>query len=53
MPLPWAQVRPALDPLRFTISTARALLARNTAWQDYDQSERSLEDAVRRLTSRK
>jgi bifunctional non-homologous end joining protein LigD len=53
MPLPWTQVRAGLDPQRFNISTARALLTRNTGWQEYDKSERSLEDAVRRLTSRK
>jgi bifunctional non-homologous end joining protein LigD len=53
MPLPWAQVRAGLDPQRFTISTAPALLTRDTGWQEYAKSERSLEDAVRRLTSRK
>lgn len=53
MPVPWTQVRPGLDPKRFTVQTAPALLTRNTGWQDYDKSERPLEGAIRQLTSRK
>jgi bifunctional non-homologous end joining protein LigD len=53
MPVPWTQVRAGLDPKRFTVTTAPPLLARTTGWQDYDKSERSLEDAIRRLTRRK
>jgi bifunctional non-homologous end joining protein LigD len=53
MPVLWTQVRAGLDPSRFTVSTAPALLTRKTGWEDYDNSERSLEDAIRRLTSRK
>jgi bifunctional non-homologous end joining protein LigD len=53
MPVPWTQVRAGLDPKRFTVTTAPAFLSRNSGWQDYDKSERSLEDAIRRLTSRK
>jgi bifunctional non-homologous end joining protein LigD len=53
MPVPWTQVRAGLDPKRFTVTTAPPLLARTTGWQDYDRSERSLEDAIRRLTRRK
>jgi bifunctional non-homologous end joining protein LigD len=50
MPLEWPQVRPGLNPTRFTVRTAPALLARSKAWKDYDNSERPLEDAIRRLT---
>jgi bifunctional non-homologous end joining protein LigD len=53
MPVPWKQVRAGLDPSRFTITTAPALLNRSTGWEDYAKSERTLEDAIRRLTSRK
>ncbi|MBV8359775.1 MAG: DNA ligase D [Deltaproteobacteria bacterium] len=51
MPLDWKQVKPGLDPMRFTIRTAPELLARSTAWKDYADSERPLEDAIRRLTA--
>ncbi len=48
-PLNWSQVRVGLDPRRYTIRTAPALLAKTTAWADYAQSERSLETAIKRL----
>jgi bifunctional non-homologous end joining protein LigD len=50
MPLDWTQVRTGLDPKRFTVRTAPALLAKSKAWQDYDESERALENAIKRLT---
>jgi bifunctional non-homologous end joining protein LigD len=49
MPLTWAQVKPDLDPRRFTIHTVPALLRRGKAWAEYCDSERSLEDAIKRL----
>jgi bifunctional non-homologous end joining protein LigD len=49
MPLNWSQVRKGLDPKRFTIRTAPALLARNKPWTDYCDAERSLLQAVKRL----
>lgn len=48
-PLTWSQVRAGLDPLRYTIRTAPALLAKTSAWADYAESERSLETAIKRL----
>lgn len=48
-PLTWSQVRAGLDPRRFTIRTAPALLAKTNAWADYAQSERPLETAIKRL----
>jgi bifunctional non-homologous end joining protein LigD len=53
MPLLWTQLRPGLDPLRFTIRTAPALLAKSTAWQDYCDAERPLAPAIKRLTRSK
>jgi len=50
MPLDWTQVRAGLNPTRFTIRTIPELLAKSTAWKDYVNSERPLEDAIRRLT---
>jgi bifunctional non-homologous end joining protein LigD len=50
MPLEWTQVRTGLDPKRFTVRTAPALLAKSKAWKNYADSERGLENAVKRLT---
>jgi bifunctional non-homologous end joining protein LigD len=49
MPLTWAQVRSGLDPQRFTLRTAPALIAKSAAWEDYCESERPLEPAIRQL----
>ena len=48
-PLTWSQVRAGLDPRRYTIRTAPALLAKTNAWADYAEGERSLETAIKRL----
>ncbi len=53
MPLQWTQLRPGLDPLRFTIRTAPGLIAKSKAWQDYCDSERPLAPAIKRLTRSK
>jgi bifunctional non-homologous end joining protein LigD len=50
-PLTWSQVKKGLDPKRYTLRTAPALLAETTAWRDYDQSARPLREAGRRLGS--
>ncbi|HMO44352.1 MAG TPA: non-homologous end-joining DNA ligase, partial [Phenylobacterium sp.] len=49
MPLTWGQVRKGLDPLRFTLRTVPALLARTEAWADYADAERPLAPAIRKL----
>jgi bifunctional non-homologous end joining protein LigD len=49
-PLTWQQVRSGLDPTRYTISTAPGLLAKTSAWKDYDDGARPLADAIRKLT---
>ncbi len=49
MPLNWSQVKTDLDPTRFTIRSVPALLANATAWQDYCDGQRFLEQAIKRL----
>ncbi len=49
MPLNWTQVKRGLDPKRFTIRTVPSLLKESTAWQDYCNGQRSLEQAIKRL----
>jgi bifunctional non-homologous end joining protein LigD len=49
MPLTWAQVRGDLDPKRYTVRTAPALLAKSKAWEGYDDAASSLKAAIRKL----
>lgn len=48
-PLTWAQVRSGLDPQRYTVHTAPALLSRSKAWAEYCEAERPLDAAIRKL----
>ncbi|HEU5442252.1 MAG TPA: DNA ligase D, partial [Steroidobacteraceae bacterium] len=52
MPLTWTQARTGLDPLKFTIRTARALLDRSGAWQGYAEASRPLLPAIEKLAGR-
>ncbi len=52
MPLKWSQVKKGLDPARFTIRTAPALIAKSPAWRDYCEAERPLLDAMKKLAAR-
>lgn len=49
MPLNWSQVKRGLDPMRFTVRSAPALVRKLTAWEDYDESARPLANAIERL----
>jgi len=49
MPLTWGQVRAGLDPKKYTVRTAPALLGKSDAWEGYFESERPLADAIKRL----
>jgi bifunctional non-homologous end joining protein LigD len=49
MPLTWAQVKTGLDPKKFTIRTAPALLRKSKAWSDYGKSAKPLQPAIKRL----
>jgi bifunctional non-homologous end joining protein LigD len=45
MPLTWTQVRSGLDPAKFNIHTAAALLKKTKPWQDYADGARVLSKA--------
>jgi bifunctional non-homologous end joining protein LigD len=49
MPIPWSQVRSGLDPQRFTMVTAPALLLKSKPWADYSGAGAPLKAAIRRL----
>ena len=49
MPLNWSQVAAGLDPKRFSIRSAPALLVKSEAWSDYRDSGASLAKAIQRL----
>ncbi|HET7157053.1 MAG TPA: non-homologous end-joining DNA ligase [Hyphomicrobiaceae bacterium] len=51
MPVNWNQVRDGLDPMRFTMRTVPSLLAKSKPWQEYCDSERPLEGAIRKLVA--
>lgn len=53
MPIEWRQVKAGLDPKKFTIRTAPALLAKGKPWKDYDKSARPLRGAIERLLKTK
>src|ERR1700733_10999015 len=50
MPLLWKEVRRGLDPKRFTLRTAPALLAKTKPWEDYVPAARSLAHAIQTIT---
>ncbi|HWK75062.1 MAG TPA: DNA ligase D [Povalibacter sp.] len=50
MPLEWTQVKSGLDPMRYTLRSTPALIARSTVWEDYGESGRSLRSAMRKLS---
>jgi bifunctional non-homologous end joining protein LigD len=49
MPVEWAQVKPDLDPTKYTVRSAPALLGKAKPWADYFDSGRPLGDAIKRL----
>jgi bifunctional non-homologous end joining protein LigD len=53
MPLSWAQVRSGLDPMRYTLRSVPALLARSRAWQEYCEAERPFLAAAKKLLSKR
>ena len=53
MPLTWNQVKAGLDPQRFTMRTAPALLNKSKPWQGYCDGERDLKEAIEKLVNSK
>ncbi|KQV37660.1 MULTISPECIES: DNA ligase D [unclassified Rhizobium] len=53
MPLTWTQVKSDLEPKRFTLRSVPALLAKTSAWEDYCDGQRPLEQAIKRLGKHK
>jgi bifunctional non-homologous end joining protein LigD len=49
MPLEWSAIKKGLDPKRFTVRTAPALIAKSKAWKDYAKSERPLLPVLKKL----
>jgi bifunctional non-homologous end joining protein LigD len=49
MPLTWAEVKPDLDPTRYTLRTVPQLLPKTKAWAGYCDAEQPLEAAIKRL----
>ena len=52
MPLEWSQLKKGLDPKKYTIRTAPALIAKSRAWRDYDKGERPLLPVLKKLATR-
>ncbi|HZB56751.1 MAG TPA: hypothetical protein VE527_24170, partial [Reyranella sp.] len=53
MPINWPQVKAGLDPAKFTIRTAPALLKKNKPWATYAKSATSLRAAIERMIKSK
>ena len=53
MPLQWTQVRKGLDPTRYTVRTAPALLAKSKPWQEYPQRGQPLREVLKRVVGRR
>ncbi|MEP6830656.1 MAG: DNA ligase D [Rhizomicrobium sp.] len=53
MPLEWSVVKKGLDPARFTIRTAPALIKKSAAWKDYAKSEKPLLPVLKKLARKK
>jgi bifunctional non-homologous end joining protein LigD len=53
MPVDWPQVRAGLDPRKFTVRTAPALLRKNRPWKDYATSAKPLRQAIEQLLKTK
>jgi len=53
MPIAWSLVRQGLDPKRYSLRTAPALLRRSKAWEEYCDAERPLGAAIARLMKSK
>ncbi len=53
MPVHWSAVKKGLDPMRFTVRTAAAVLAETRPWTGYDDGARPLAAAIKRLAKQR
>ncbi|TAJ81539.1 DNA ligase D [Reyranella sp.] len=53
MPIEWSQVKAGLDPTKYTVRTAPALLKRSKPWRTYARSAKPLRAAIERLLKMK
>jgi bifunctional non-homologous end joining protein LigD len=53
MPIHWKQVGKGLDPRKYTVRTAPAILRQSKPWGDYDEAARPLGQAIARVVARK
>jgi bifunctional non-homologous end joining protein LigD len=49
MPLDWSALKKGLDPKRFTVRTAPAMIAKSKAWKDYAKAEKPLLPVLKKL----
>jgi bifunctional non-homologous end joining protein LigD len=49
MPVHWRDVKPGLDPARYTVHTGAAILKKSKPWEQYSQAARSLASAIREV----
>jgi bifunctional non-homologous end joining protein LigD len=49
MPLEWSAIKKGLDPKRFTIRTAPALLRKTAPWKDYAKAQKPLLAVLKNL----
>jgi bifunctional non-homologous end joining protein LigD len=52
MPIHWKQVGKGLQPKKFTVRTAPAILRQSKPWDGYDQAARPLAEAIGRVVAR-
>ncbi|MGE3143358.1 MAG: DNA ligase D, partial [Hyphomonadaceae bacterium] len=52
MPISWTQVKPGLEPARFNLRSAPALIRRSKAWADYDKAGAPLGPAIKKLAGK-
>jgi bifunctional non-homologous end joining protein LigD len=50
MPIHWREARAGLDPKKFTVRSAPALLRKSKPWEGYAKAARSLSAAIRAVT---
>jgi bifunctional non-homologous end joining protein LigD len=51
MPIEWSRVKAGLDPMRYTLRTAPALLKKEKPWRNYAKAGRSLRSAIETLVN--